>query len=524
MQADILRFRGRYGAAQLLYDQVLQMGSGVDGYYFDERGQRLVDERFGIEDRRNLGNASGTANRPSFNQPNVFENRGLAAEDFRSNNVIYEDSGRGINRLPARSIYRSNFDEEAVRRYRDNLLNTTPDSPQNSIRYPQGSLMPQAEPDLLQSGDDQNADTAHAASRWEESSGKMPIPEAMPEVAAVDEKSSSHALFADKKTEWRRPVAGDYKIVRAAMALDPVDSRQRGATNYAQRSTDALVGDERDEADRPRYSIRLTDPSLRPRPPAGTSEAQPAMTRETMRPPERYDPSKRVNVRDFFDEETQSFKPRRPGERAPRTYTIPGDAQVSVEQPAPIYTRPEPPRFSRERDRGVDARTDTSLPASTINDRRALDDLRSTPTRNGYNRTPMGSDPVGYTRERIGTPEIRDPYYDYRSTLPPPTRYVRSYEGNREPQSSSKLREPNLGRYDYTANVNSDRRSRFLEDDRMRQREMRAPTRERDSRNSLPPLRNDGLSNYYNSIEQGYRAPKSTKRDTSLDPVRRRQF
>jgi hypothetical protein len=147
---------------------------------------------------------------------------------------------------------------------------------------------------------------------------------------------------------------------------------------------------------------------------------------------------------------------------------------------------------------------------------------------------------VRYIRERVVTPEIRDPYYEYRSTLQPTTRAISGYEGYREPQSRSMLRETDLQRYYYAPNVTSERsrsrlvevdplrydsmrdvdmerRSRLVEDEMLREREIRVPirereirvpVRERDFRNTPQPNYNEGLPYYYNDTEEEYLEPK----------------
>lgn len=425
----------------------------------------------------------------------------------------------------------------------------------------------------------------------------------------------------------------------AEESLQRVTTGNELHTNYGQRPTDALLGDERYEADRPRETIRMADPSFRPRSPASSYETQPSMRRETMQPSERIIPNQRTDMRSFSSDRSPAINSLRSEERAPRTfttpqfervevftprnqrlaedpdfsplstYTIPGDPQVRIEQPAPVYDPPapveriiyrepvyevrpepeviiqrevkyvpvpdrfvelprrnlddrrifdqveyepmperyvelprrnldsrrifdeppmimrapvrraeprvfvpqyeplpEPPRFSRERDRGVDTRIGTSLPAPTVYDRRAFDDLLPPPARYDFSRTPLEPEPVRYIRQRVATPEIRDfefgqrgatpgfrdSAFDYRSTRASPTRF----DSYRAPQSSLMFSENDLRRYDYTPNLNSDRRSRSWEDGRMREREMRAPTRVRNFRNTLPSLSNSGLPYY----------------------------
>lgn len=657
LKADIQRYRGRYGAAQRLYDQVLRMGPGVEGYRYDDRERRFIDERRYAVDRRNVDEARVISDRRSFDEPNSFDDRRFASEDFRTNVGIYEDSDISINNMPPRNIYRPSFDETSVRSYRDSLLDTNPNSPRNIIRYPQGSLSPQAEPDSSQSTDSQNLSKAHAANRLEHSSANKqnpePVLESQPKVVTAQAESPSLALFTGKKIEWRRPEPGDYKVERAEMVLDPTDNNPVGARNYAQRPTDSLVSGERYEANRRGDSIRRNDQPIQPRIPENTFEDRPAITLESSTRPERYVPSERANTRTFFDDEPQTNNSRRQGERDPRnftrpqvertevfstrdrraaedarfspmrTYTIPGDPQVRVEQPAPVYTRPqpverpvyrepvyearpeviiqreieyvpvpdryvqlprhnldnrrifndtpiitraperrpeprvfvpqyeplpEPPRFYRENDRGLDTRIGTSLPslpAPISNERRLFDDRLTGPTRYDFSRAPLEPAPVRYIRERAASPAIRDPYYEYRSTLPPPTRFDSRYDSSREPRADSMFREPEPRRFNNIPDVNMERSSRFLEADPrannsripdvntgrrsrlletepIRERGIREPIRERDLRNSLPPARSDGLPYYYNSTEDDFLTPKYS----SVDPVdfKRAQF
>ena len=610
MQADILRFRGRYGAAQLLYDQVLEMGG--TGFYGS--GQRFGDERFVAGDQRNTGEANVAANRPSLFQPYVFNNQRLESEDFRPNNVIYEDFDRRSNQTPARTIYRPISDEEAVRRYRDTLLNTTPDSPRNSIRYPQGSLPPQAKPDVLPSVSEQDSASAHASSGSDNSLESVPFPEVMPEATAVDTPYGVSAHFTGEKTKWRRPKPEDYKIVLAAMVMNSTDDSSRGASIAAKPPTNALLEKGGYEPSRRGDSIKMARPSERPRHAERDLGTAASMTRESMAPPERYVPGARVGKRDFLDEESQSVDSRSVDENALRTYAIPGDGSVRVEQSLPVDTRPEtverviyrepvyqvrpelgsqrvveyvtepnrrlelprrnldqrlmfdetpiatraplrrtesqrvelpfeplpePPRFYPERDRGVDTRTGTSLPPPTMYNRRAVNDRMSTPVRNSNSRAlreleRFGDtrEPVRNTRERVAPRESRDSDYDSRSILPPPTPFIPTAKGNREGQSSLILRETERPRSNNTFEADMNRRSRLIEDNGMREREMRAPlremraplremrapVRERDFREPIPSLRKEG-SNYYNSIENKLLESESLLGRDSLEPL-----
>lgn len=378
-----------------------------------------------------------------------------------------------------------------------------------------------------------------------------------------------------------------------------------------------------DEANHRIDSARLTDPMMRPRLSASNYESQPSMARESMRLPVRSFPDERTDMRDYYDDGTQTFDSRGFRERTQRTYIISRDDQGRVEQTAPVYTRQapvytrpkpverviyrepvynvrpeviiqreveyvpmperyvelprrnldgrrvinesplvssaplrgterrvfvpqyeplaEPPRFYRERNHGMDPRIGTSLSATTIYDRRAFDDRVSAPMRYDYSRMPPNSQSVRYIGERVVTSEIRDPFYEYRSTLQPTTRSISGYEDYREPLSRSMLRETDLPRYYYTPHVSSEprrsllvdeenplrydrmrdmdmeRRSRLVEDEMMlereirvpiREREIRVPVRERDFRNTLQPTYDDGLPSYYNGTEEEYLKPK----------------
>jgi len=661
MQADILRFRGRYGAAQRLYDQVLQMGSGVDGYYYDDREQRFIDERLSSNERRYLSQASVPAARVAVPDRDVFDNRGFVADEFGPNAVIYRDSGLGINPMPERSIYRPSFDENSVRRYRDSLLDTTPNSPRNMIRYPQGSLAPQSGPQQLPTGGSPTAATVQTASQAEASLPLQTLPE-VPAPTAVPSQQSPFQLarYNGEKVEWRRPEPEDYEIMLAEMVLDPTDNNPLGSRNYAQRPTGSRMVDERYAANRRGEAIRPIDPLTEPLDSINTLETQPRTTFEPSPRLERYDPNQRMRTNGFFKEGAPVVNTRRPEasepltiarprvERAevfaprevrrvedpdfsPRsTYTIPGDPRVRVEPPAPVFTRPEPepveriiyrepvvrvppeiiiqreveyvpvpdryielprrnlddrrifdqspvlnraplrraeprvfvpqyealpepPRFYRELDRGVDAWTGTGLPAPTMYERRVFEDSLRAPTRYDYSRTPIEPGPVRYIRQRVATPDVLDPDYEYRSTLPLPTRFESGYDTSRRAtRSGSTLRETDVlryndfptvtterrsrvletdpRRYDSTLDlgvgrssrlietaprryegipdVNTERRSRLLYDERLREDEIRVPQRNRDYQNTLPPTRNDGLPYYYNSTGEDYLLPQ----------------
>ena len=222
--------------------------------------------------------------------------------------------------------------------------------------------------------------------------------------------------------------------------------------------------------------------------------------------PERYVevPRRNLDGRRIFDE--PPLVTRAPVRRS--------EPRVFVPQYEPL---PEPPRFFRERDRGVDTRIGTSLPAPVMYDDRAFSDLLPRPTRYDFSRTPLEPEPVRYIRERAAMPDTRasnfasqSTNFSARSTLPAPARVFTGADMYREPQSSSMFRLNDQPRSNFTSGVTTERRSRSFENEMMREREMRMPQREmrmpqremqmpqlqRDSRNTFTPSGNTGLLYY----------------------------
>jgi hypothetical protein len=242
---------------------------------------------------------------------------------------------------------------------------------------------------------------------------------------------------------------------------------------------------------------------------------------ETM--PERYveSPRRDLENRRMFDEVEYESMPdryvevvRRDFDNRRMTDEYPLSASAPVRRiesrvVVPQYEiLPELPRFYRERELGAGNQISTRLPVSTGHDRRYFDERLSTPTRYDYSRMPQDLEPVRYVRERIVTSEIRDPAYEYRSTMPSSRRFAPTYEVYRDPRSGSMLRETDLPRSYYGPDVTTERQRFFIEDGQMREIEMRAPMREQDFRNTLPPTRDDGPPYYYNSIGDEYLKPE----------------